>query len=72
MWNNGKTVSQVYTTHHSQNVWANISGMGWRKVKTGSSDGTTNTFALLCAAKANGRTVNLYIVSDLIERAYMN
>lgn len=71
MWTNSVSVSQTYSTHHAENSWAYLSGTGWRKIKTGSSDGVTNTFVLLCAAKANGRNVNVYIVDDLIERAYM-
>ena len=72
MWSNGKTVMQVYTTHHSQNIWANVQDVGWRKIRTGATDGVTNLFGLLSAAKANGRTVNIFVVNDLIERAYMN
>lgn len=72
MWSNGKAVLQIYTTHHSQNAWANIQDLGWRKIKTDASDGVTNTFCLLTAAKANNRTVNVFIVDNLIERAYMN
>ncbi len=72
MWTNNKAVLQTYTTYHSQNTWARISGLGWRKIKTGNKDGCTNTFVLLSAAKANNRTVNVYIVANSIERAYMN
>ena len=72
MWSNNKTVIQTYSTYHSENGWARIDGIGWRKIKTGAKDGHTNTFALLSAAKANNRTVNVYIVNNLIERAYMN
>lgn len=72
MWSNGKTVTQVYVTHHSKNAWANVQSLGWRKIRTGATDGVTNTFCLLSAAKANNRTVNVYVVNDLIERAYMN
>ncbi len=72
MWHNNQTVAQVYTTYHSENSWANLQGMGWRKIRTGATDGVTNVFCLLSAAKANNRTVNVYIVNDLVERAYMN
>ncbi len=72
MWNNNKAVLQTYTTFHSQNGWARIDGLGWRKIKTDNSDGVTNTFTLLSVAKANNRTVSVYIVENLIERAYMN
>ncbi len=72
MWHTNKTVQRVYSTNSSQNAWAQIEDVGWRKIKTGASDGVTNTFVLLAAAKANNRTVNVYIVSNLIERAYLN
>ena len=72
MWHNGVTVLQTYTTYHSQNSWGNIQGLGWRKIRTGATDGVTNVFYVLSAAKANNRTVNVYLVNDLIERAYLN
>ena len=72
MWSNNKTVTQTYTTHHAENSWANIQGLGWKRIKTGNKDGVTNTFVLLSAAKANNRQVNVYVVNNLIERAYMN
>ncbi len=72
MWETNKAVQRVYSTKDGQNAWAQIAGVGWRKIKTGAADGVTNTFVLLTAAKANSRTVNVYIVSNLIERAYLN
>jgi hypothetical protein len=69
MWYNNRTVSRTYTSHHSQNCHAIISGIsGWKKVKTGATDGATNVHVALCAARANGRPVDVYIVSNLIER----
>lgn len=64
-------VSSVYCTYHSENCWALIQGLGWRKIRTGNSDGVTNTFCLLSAARANGRNVTVYVADNLIERAYM-
>ena len=70
MWHNNRTVSRTYTSHHGQNCHAIISGLsGWKKVRTGHSDGVSNTFMTLCAARANGRPVDVYIVNNLIERA---
>lgn len=70
MWYNNKTVTRTYTSMDSQNCYASISGIsGWKKIKTGSADGVTNVFAILCAAKANGRPVDVYLVSNQIERA---
>ena len=72
MWHNNRTVSRVYTSHHSQNAWAIISGLsGWKRIKTGATDGVTNVHAVLTAAHANNKTVDVYIVSDLIERVVM-
>ena len=72
MWQNNRTVTRTYTSKDSQNAWAIISGVsGWKKVKTGASDGVTNVFVLLCAARANGRPVDVYIVANLIERAVL-
>ena len=70
MWYNNKTVERTYTTNDSQNAWAIISGIsGWKKIKSGATDGVTNTFMLLSTAKANGRQVDVYIVNNQIERA---
>ncbi len=70
MWYNNKTVTRTYTSKDSQNCYAIISGIsGWKKIKTGAADGVTNVFAILCAAKANGRPVDVYLVSNQIERA---
>jgi anaerobic glycerol-3-phosphate dehydrogenase len=69
MWHNNLSVSRVYTSHHSQNCYAIVSGVsGWKKVKTGSGDGVTNVHIALSAAIANGRKVDVYIVSNMIER----
>jgi hypothetical protein len=72
MWHRNQTIVQTFTTHHAENGHANIDGIGWRKIKTGAADGVTNVFYLLTAAKANGRTVDVFIVDDLIERASLN
>ena len=69
MWNNNRTVTRTYTTHNGQNCWAIISGTsGWKKVKTGAADGVTNVFVALCDARANSRPVDIYLVSNVIER----
>lgn len=71
VWQTNKQVTQVYTTYHSQNCWANIEGVGWRKVFVGDADGVTNTFLALCEAKANGVAVSVYIDNDHLYRMYM-
>lgn len=69
MWHNSKTVSRTYSTSSGQNCWAIISGVsGWKKVKTGAADGVSNVFTALNAARAAGKTVDVYIASNMIER----
>ena len=72
MWHNGKQVTRVFTTQHSQNCWAIISTIsGWKKIKTGNTDGVTNIFLVLSAAFANNRTVDVYIANNVIEQVVM-
>lgn len=51
-------VLMTFTSPHSMNAWGYIETQPWRKVQPISTDGTTNMFILLNAAKANGRTVS--------------
>lgn len=69
MWHNNVTVNRTYTTHHGQNCWAIINTIaGWKKVKTGSADGVTNVHVALCAAKANNRSIDIYLNGNEVER----
>ena len=52
------SVAQTYTSPHSMNAWGLMTGQPYRKVQPISTDGTTNMFMILCAAKASGRTVS--------------
>lgn len=72
MWHTNKKVLRVYSTHHSENNWANIESVGWRKVEMGATDGSTNMFMLLSSARASGKNVTVLINSDdKITRAYL-
>ena len=73
MWHNNKTVSRTYASSGSENCWAIVSGIsGWKRVKTGAKDGVSNVFTALNAARAGGKRVDVYIVSDNIERVVMH
>jgi hypothetical protein len=52
-----KSIVRIFTTNHSQNCWAYLSGVGWRKVQTGNPDGVTNVHIALTAARANSKNV---------------
>lgn len=53
-------VVATYASPHQMNCWAVIqtAGGSWRKVQPIATDGVTNMFVLLNAAKAGGRTVS--------------
>ena len=74
-WQNGKTVVQTFASNDSQNAWVNLSDIGWRRIRTGAPDGVTNLFLMFNAAKANGRTVNVFLTDDsdqFASIAYLN
>ncbi len=70
-WHTNKIVNRLYTSYHSQNAWANIQGLGWRKIKTGNPDGVTNAFTALCEARANNNLVTVYVDNDTLYRVYL-
>jgi immune inhibitor A len=51
-------VVQTFTSPHSMNAWGLVSTHPYRKVQPISTDGTTNMFVILCAAKSSGRNVS--------------
>ncbi|MDX1638080.1 MAG: M12 family metallopeptidase [Balneolaceae bacterium] len=67
-WHRNKDVLLTYASYHSQNAWAYISSMGWRKITTGSPDGVTNMFMAFCEARAKGKKVNVYADGDSVYR----
>lgn len=49
-----KKIVRIYVTHHSQNCWAYLDGVGWRKIGTLSADGHTSIHLALTAARVHG------------------
>ncbi len=68
-----KSVSRIFTTYHAQNCWAYLGGVGWRKVRTGNSDGVTNVHVALTAGRANDKKVTVKTNSgdNKIEQVYL-
>jgi hypothetical protein len=66
-------INQVYASPQSQNAWAHLVGTNkWHKILTGASDGVTNVFLILGAAKASDRQVYAVIdANGMITAAYM-
>lgn len=72
MWFNNRKVTSAFVSNDAEWAWANIEGVGWRRIKDGSSDGVANLFMMMCTAKAKGRAVNVEIDTDsLITTAYL-
>ena len=72
MWHNNRDVTATYAHHSSQWAWAEISGLGWRRIKNGSTDGCTNIFLMMNSARAAGRKVSVDVNNqNLITTAYL-
>jgi hypothetical protein len=56
-WHNNLAVNQTYVTHHTQNAWLHLEGLGWRKIETGSADGVTNMLHSGVWARVKGKRV---------------
>ncbi|WP_254563075.1 hypothetical protein [Dyadobacter diqingensis] len=56
--NFSKKILQVYSSPHSKNVWGFVETLGWRKVQPLTTDGATNMFLVLTAAKSSGIAVS--------------
>lgn len=67
-----KKVVRTYASPHSKNAWASLQGVGWRKVEGLSTNGVTNTFALLVEARVKNKTVTASIDNNHIKIAYLN
>lgn len=70
-WFYNRAVTSTYAHHTSQWAWANIAGLGWRRVNGGAADGVTNMFVSLCDAAANGRLVHVEADGQLLYTMYL-
>ena len=68
-----KTISRIFCSYHSQNNWAYLAGVGWKKVRTGNADGCTNVHVALTAGRANGKVVTAITnaADTQIEQVYL-
>jgi M6 family metalloprotease-like protein len=64
-------VDMVFATHHGQNSWVNVSGLGWRKIQTGAADGITNMLAVFALAKARNLKVTIQADAATVFQAYL-
>lgn len=70
-WHSGKKVSQLWTINQDRNSWANISGVGWRKLANNSFTGNVALTMLAAHAKQANRNANLRENKSKIEEIYV-
>lgn len=70
-WTYNCKVLQTFASHHSQNAWALLDGIGWRRINPGAPDGVTNMFDSFCHAVASGRLVHVNVDASLIHIMYL-
>ena len=68
VWYNDVGVSMTYATHHSQNVWASVGDLGWRRIKPGAAASVTAMFRHLCEASASQKNVKIMADKTFIYR----
>jgi C1A family cysteine protease len=70
-WLSNVTVTQVYASRDSQNAWAYITGLGWRRIQPGAPDGVTNMLMLFAQAVAKNLRVTVYADATYVFQAYL-
>lgn len=70
-WYYNVGVDSVYATHHSQNGWVSLAGLGWRKIQTGAPDGVTNMLAVFALARAKDLKVTVNADTATVFQSYI-
>jgi immune inhibitor A len=70
-WMNNVTLKMTYATYHSQNGWAYIDTLGWRRINPGAPDGVTNVLQACSEAVANNRKVDVYVDASYLYRVIL-
>ncbi len=70
-WYYDRAVTATFAHHTTKWAWANIAGLGWRRVDGVAPDGVTNMFVSLCEAAATGRHVHVEADSQLLYTMYL-
>lgn len=70
-WYANRKVLATFAHNTTQWAFANIEGLGWRRIKTGNPDGVTSMFANFCEALANQHKVNVYADNSFVYTMYL-
>lgn len=72
MWHNNQTVNMTFCSAGSKNAWASIGSLGWKKIAPTTTDGVTNVYMMMCAARGNSQKVNVnFNAANEIDIAYL-
>lgn len=61
MWYDNRRVFRTFTSHHPDNAYAEIEGVGWLQLEQGNTSGVTNMLMLCAMAQANGGRVKVEV-----------
>ncbi|MET1088446.1 MAG: M6 family metalloprotease domain-containing protein [Arthrobacter sp.] len=70
-WYSNIGVDSVYATHHAQNGWVHLTGLGWRKIQTGAPDGVTNMLGVFALARSKNITVTVNADTTTVFQSYL-
>ena len=70
-WYYNRALLQTFAWYGTQWAWANIQGLGWRRIKDGAPDGVTNMFVSCCEAQANNRLVHVEVDGTYLYTMYV-
>ncbi len=62
-WHYNKKVLRTFVHHTTQYSYANIEGLGWKRIRPNAPDGVTNLSIAFAAALANSRKVHVNVDS---------
>jgi hypothetical protein len=71
LWYYNKRVWNAFASNDSQNTWANIEGLGWRKIKPKAANAATNMFHAFCEAVANNLRVHVFADGQFVSIMYL-
>ena len=71
VWYNNKKIVGLWSDKGTRNSWANIQGMGWKKVSTANNSSSTVLTMLLSHARDRYRTVKINLDNNLISEVYV-
>jgi len=72
LWRNNVKIDGMWSIDETRNAWANVAGVGWKKIFNGRDGAFQALVSLLSQARQTNRTVNLREEADgMIYEVYL-